>query len=367
MQWKPLSVIWTMESESLLKEYLDVVVGSEFSKSFPMSATDRASAVAAFKASLEGDEKRSDKLGVTVSRASSLAFWKHYRKKNASLTDKEVHMMRRKVAAIRKRQKRALDRECGIGTNGKLLVEHRWRMLEMGDYKETTWQKKLSFIPVLSVGRFGASNLAKLQTVQERLVDAVRLRGGATKQTKKHQSGSSLGRTVMSGGRLPRALRKDHSADPVSGTIQLKKFCDSQLQSDAIEAVTACIEEAFGNQAWYKVAKECFKMVPNERRLPNSSVPGLNLWWSWNTHKSVAHIDANTVPPCFVLCPYTYHGAELLCAAGRRKIPLVAGRVVGGSWQRFPHCNDALLDDRVRYVFVAYFDYRMLSSSYITK
>lgn len=97
--------------------------------------------------------------------------------------------------------------------------------------------------------------------------------------------------------------------------------------------------------------------------LPNSSLPGAQIWWNWNTTKSRSHIDDNAVSPCFVLTPYTYRGAELLSGANDLKIPMKAGKVEGGSWQRFPHCNDILLDLE-RYSFVVYFDERMLQENY---
>jgi hypothetical protein len=95
-------------------------------------------------------------------------------------------------------------------------------------------------------------------------------------------------------------------------------------------------------------------------------LPGSNIWWNWNDHESEEHIDWNAVAPCFVLTPYTYRGAELLCGIGSGeilKVPMKAGQVVGGSWQRFPHCSDKLKSGE-RFSFVVYFDYRMLSDNY---
>lgn len=330
---------------------------------FPHGPHERALAISAFEKTVrEGDVKKI-KFGVKSSRATSLAFWRDYREKNPSLTASDIRALQRRIAALRKKQKRQSDRANGVGTQGVLITGHAWRRLQLGDYK--MWEVKLSFIPTVSIGRFGKENLAKLQKVHEQLVKAVRLRGGA-KKTTKHQSGTSVGRTVMSGGRIAATLRNKHRhVERPSGTIQLKNFVDASLQKETIETVTACVEEAFGCQGWYKAAKSCFANVPEERRLPFSSLPASNIWWSWTSHKSQAHIDTNVVPPCFVMCPYSYCGAELLC--GNRRMPLDAGCVVGGSWHRLPHCNDKLLNDTERYSFVVYFDYRMLNESYLVK
>jgi hypothetical protein len=296
------------------------------------------------------------------SRKAALDKWRKIRADNPSLTDKDIREMQRQEAVERKKLARQAYRESGVGTRGKLTAADKWRVLEMGD-TEDTWKRKLSFIPALQVGTFSTENLKKLQEAQERLVEAVRLRGGA-QTTKKHQKGVSMGVTVSPGGRRPRNPQ-ERSRD-YSGTIQLKTFesADMKQQQEEVTAIlTECIEEAFGHVSWYKAAKEAFRNVPKNRRLPNSSLPGSNIWWNWNINKSTSHIDSNAVSPCFVLTPYTYNGAELLCGANNHKIPMEAGKVVGGSWHQFPHCNDTLWSGE-RYSFVVYFDYRMLQKSY---
>jgi len=347
---------------------LEALPSDDFVHAFPRGTATRASAIASFVATLtQNEDQQKDKCGVKVSRAKSLAFWRQYRRLNPAVTDGEVRSMQRAVAAARKRAKRLLDQKNGVSSTGNLLADHSWRRLNLGDHVEGSWSKKLSFVPVVKIASFGTKNLFRLHNVHERLVELVRLRGGGRK-TNKHQTGKSLGRTVMSGGRVSRELRRANpTITHVSGTIQLAKLSDSLIHKEAIETVTACVEEAFGNEGWYKVAKQCFSCVPHSRRLPHSSLPASNIWWSWNSHHSAVHINSNTLPPCFVLCPYTYNGAELLIGESERKIPLSAGRVVGGSWQRFPHCNGELLSEGDRYSFMAYFNYRMLNPSFLTK
>ena len=98
----------------------------------------------------------------------------------------------------------------------------------MGDHKEELWKRKLSFVPVVSLGHFGAENLAKLRQVHKCLVEVVRMRGGGV-VTKKYQSGTSCGRTVVSGGRVPKALIDGNpDVKRPSGTIQLKDFSKFQ-------------------------------------------------------------------------------------------------------------------------------------------
>ena len=132
------------------------------------------------------------------------------------------------------------------------------------------------------------------------------------------------------------------------------------------QVVTACIEEAFSHVKWYKVVKEVFRRVPESRRLPNSSMPASNIWWNWNDHESPVHINWNAVAPCFVLTPYTYKGAELLCQAKNMKISMKAGQAVGGGWQQFPHSSDKLHSVN-RYSFVVYFDCHCMDKSYWVK
>ena len=232
----------------------------------------------------------------------------------------------------------------------------------MGDM-EDTWKRKLSFIPALQVGKFSTENLKKLQEAQERLVEAVRLRGGA-QTTKSHQKGVSMGVTVSPGGRRPQ--NPQECSREFSGTIQLKTFQSAvmkQLQEEVTAILTECIEEAFGHVNWCKAAKEAFRNVPKNRRLPNSSLPGSNIWWNWNANKLTSHIHSNAVSPCFVLTPHTHDGAELLCGANNHKTPMEAGKAVGGSWHRFPHCNDTLWSGE-RHSFVVHFDCRMSQKSH---
>ena len=225
-----------------------------------------------------------------------------------------------------KKNTRKANREKGVSTQGHLTAADKWRRLELGDSSKVCVEK-LSFLPILRVGNFGPENLARLQRVQASLVEAVRRKGGgvATTKTEKHQPGISLGRTVVNGGKRP-AAHPQEEAVKYSGTIQLKTLPKQfgPLQQEVTDVITACIEEAFGDHHWYRACKQSFEKVPENRRLPNSSVPGSNIWWSWNHHKPAAHIDQNAVGPCFVLCPHTYCGGELLVGANNLKVPLPA-------------------------------------------
>lgn len=300
------------------------------------------------------------------SRKKALAKWKKIREENPMLGDDEIEQMKKAQAAERRKKSRQAKRNEGLSSKGQILRAHRWRMLVMNDRQEATWNNKLSFIPIAQVQSYGKQNLARLQKLHERIVVALRLRGGngSTTTTVRHQKGNSFGVTVAPGGRQP--PRPQERSDHYSGTIQLKQQQNAEtahLQQELIAVVEACIEEAFGVCHWYRAVKHAFKEVPVNRRLPNCKLPVSNIWWNWNVNNSTSHIDKNTTAPCFVFTPYTYKGAELLCAAGNRKIPLKEGQIVGGSWQLWPHCNDKLHSDE-RYSIVAYFDYRMLQDNY---
>ena len=302
-----------------------------------------------------------------TSRKEALALWNAFREENPWMTEEDVSAVQKLVKSWKRKQARETSRANGVSSRGRLVTNQQWRVLQMGDYDEKTWMAKLSFVPIAQIASYGAENLKRLQDVHERLVAAVRLRGGAATTTTKHQKGTSLGLTVAPGGRIPHACGERDSH--YSGTIQPKQHSRKELNNLQVEVqriLTACVEEAFGNTQWYKATKEAFRRVPANRRLPNSTMPASNIWWNWNDHSSEVHIDWNTVSPCFVLTPYTYEGAELLCQANNMKIPLKAGQIVGGSWQRFPHCSDKLRSTD-RYSFVVYFDYRCLCKTYWVK
>lgn len=302
---------------------------------------------------------------VRAGRRDALARWRGIREAYPALLPKDIKKMQRAEDARKRREARAAYRLNGVSHCGRLLVSHSWRVLKMGDSDEAVWKRKLSFVPVVHVGKFGKDNLAKLQLLQENMVRVFRLRGGASssKKTGTHQKGVSLGYSVSPGGAPPKNPR-ERSAH-YSGTVQMRKHCTAEmqaLQGEVVNVLTAIIEEAYGHVVWYKALKEAFKNVPKTRRLP-TTVPASGIWWNWNVTKSEVHIDWNTVMPCFVLTPHNYKGAELLIGDSNRKIPMTAGRVVGGSWQRFPHCNGKLWGDE-RYSFVVYYDWRMLGESY---
>lgn len=335
----------------------------------PFGASSRKVATLAFKELVEVGHFGSidSNCLAKASRTQSLSKWKQVKKGHSHLTPLEVDKEQRKLAVEKKKELRALLRKHGVAAKGALRLDNQWRVLHMGDHDEEVWRGKLSFIPLAKVGKFGEENQARLHRLQDHL-EAIHLRGGFNViATRRHQKGTSFGMTVCPGGRRPNNPRERHTH--FSGTIQLKKFKDAELQStqeEVIACMTACIEEAFGKNHWYIAAKDAFRNVPQNRRLPSSSLPASNIWWSWNDHESMPHIDTNTTTPCFVLTPYTYHGAELLCGTNELKIPLHTGKVVGGSWNRHPHCNDTLLSGN-RYSFVAYFDYRMLGPTYWLK
>ena len=305
---------------------------------------------------------------VKASRSAALAKW------DTKGTKEDNKEKQRREAAEKKKKARAAYRSHGVSTRGALLPTDKWRVLRVGDHDFAVWRKKLSFVPVVHIGKFGENNLAKLRQVQARLVEVIRLRGGGggggggnsggAKATGTHQKGLSLGITIAPGGTPPTNPREQSAS--YSGTIQLKVYKDPEmraLRKEVIAVLTACIEEAYGHVNWYKALKEAFQRVPKNRRLPGTTMPATGIWWNWNVGESKAHIDWNAVMPCFVFTPYTYKGAELLVADNNRKIPMIAGRIVGGSWQLFPHCNDKLYDVD-RYSFVVYYDYRALSPSY---
>ena len=112
-----------------------------------------------------------------TSRKEALAFWRKIQKDNNWMTADKLAAMQELMKHHKKKMARMEARANGISSHGLLLMEQQWRVLRLGDCK-ATWIRKLSFIPTLQVGHFVKENLAKLRNVHERLVKAVRMRGG---------------------------------------------------------------------------------------------------------------------------------------------------------------------------------------------
>ena len=251
-----LSPVEFRDNESIkFYRLLNVLLCDSKVSEFPKGAKERKLAKDEFNALLKALEKRLEvNLGVRTSRRASLAFWKHYKAVFPNTTAKEIKGAQQKVATYLLRKKRKTNQINGVSSRGRLLKDHLWRQLKLGDFEENSWGKKLSFVPVVKLGSFGAENLSRLRQVNQRLVQAIRLRGGGT-ETGTHKKGASLGLTVESGGVIVNKLASIYPGEHISGSLQLGKKirpCDHVLREEVIRVVTACIEEAFGNQVWYR-------------------------------------------------------------------------------------------------------------------
>jgi len=157
--------------------------------------------VDAFQRAVDGGAFKNitSNLQARSSRHLSLIKWAKFREENPSMLESDIKKLQRAEAAAKKKNGRQVRRLKGLTSKGRLF--EKWRVLEMGD-KEDTWKKKLSFIPMAEIKHFGQENLMRLQQLQDRLVEVVRLRGGARAATKtnKHQKGQSFGMTVAPGG-----------------------------------------------------------------------------------------------------------------------------------------------------------------------
>jgi len=137
---------------------------TETALSYPAGLKARKKAVHAFIMEVERKEA-SMASGVKVSYAKSKAFWDEYQKENLGVDWSKIRALQRKVAAVQTRQAWTMLRAEEVSTTGNLLIEQEWRVLRMGDHTEAVWKEKLSFVPTVQLGHFGAQNFARLQSV----------------------------------------------------------------------------------------------------------------------------------------------------------------------------------------------------------
>jgi hypothetical protein len=232
----------------------------------------------------------------------------------------------------------------------------------------------LSFIPIRSHAKIKQKLLTRLQSLEEKLVahfegsSAQRLRGGAgnyQSDARDSNRGKSLSHTVVSGGQYA------NKRNDISGSVHLNSNLKTAraLQEEVNEVITEIVENSFGPQPWYMLLKFLLKDIPADRFIGTAStLPCSHIWWTRDPKSFHVHCDNNTIGAAFIFCANTVEGGSLVIQTpdgSKHTKHLKAGEILGGSWAQYAHCNEPT--EYQRRSFVVYLDYRVLSSSYISK
>ena len=314
-------------------------------------------------------------------------FWKNFRKTNPHFKEHEVNSIQKAcMRAILSRHRQIIKDNHGLSTYGLLLKseQHSGRLSLEPGVEKILPSPKLDFVPPVDVATLSQPTLKKLQDLEDRLL--ARIRGGAAAAQKldKRDSnrGVSLTRTVVTGGAYSNKTRgisgsihtngnlRPRQSRPKTPSLQVRYDQEvaaaDQLQDEVFSVVSEVILEAFGNKFWYKACMQKLQDIPRERLIPGGKVPASNIWFTSDPKAFHIHTDTNTVPPAFVFCARTVRGGDLIVQTptGPTKLSTTAGKVIGGSWAQYPHCNFPVHKNDNRHSFVVYLDHRMLSSSY---
>jgi hypothetical protein len=116
----------------------------------------------------------------------------------------------------------------------------------------------------------------------------------------------------------------------------------------------------------------CLGDIPDAAFLPGSRrFPASAIWWTHSPEALHVHCDTNSLGAAFVFAAVTVNGCDLVvdrpvdCGYQLTKFHLTAGKIVGGSWAQYAHCNLPVLDFTIpRRSWVVYLDYRTICASY---
>jgi hypothetical protein len=233
-------------------------------------------------------------------------------------------------------------------------------------------------------GNMSINNIVRLEALQEQLL--VRLRGGTKKaDARDSNSGYSLAKTVVNGGTPAKTHKKSGSVHNNSTLAnnrrtenkgrrvpgnekRIQEAEDQSLQDLVYDTICNVTLETFGHKAWFKTLQGQMSEIPDDRLIPGRRVPLSHIWWTSNPKCRHVHLDTNTTGAAFVFCAKSVKGGELVVnhpCLGATKIHLIEGKIVGGLWAQYPHCNEQVDDCEDRHSFVVYLDHRAISQSYI--
>lgn len=190
----------------------------------------------------------------------------------------------------------------------------------------------------------------------------------------KHRDGGNeginLGFKVCSGG--------GHSCKKYgrSGTIQASNLLDKKgcliSRDDVWDLVKEVLEEMYGMCPWYqravKLAEKLNEEAGYHRCIPGTPVSGI--WITTSAKEASVHIDKNVVGPSFVFSVWmdednpVYLNVSSVDGKKNKRIPL-CGKIVGGMWSTFPHCNSGTNSSNSgRRSWTLYMDHHIFSLLY---
>jgi hypothetical protein len=317
-------------------------------------------------------EPRSRFLPIIVGRspfAASVATW---RLRRQNLTQDEFAEVKRKHVNARQCEKRQqykqqlnwTARGAAAGIESPEGEEASKGIAYEDVLSETTPDSRLAFLPVVDVRKMTNDQLSRLREVEERVVAVL----GETTSPHKFagNQGHSIGLTTVSGG--------GHATCGKSGSIHLNKHLKQheELQDQVLEVVGDILLHCYGKTPWFLGLVEKLKSIPDEAFLPGRrKLPVSHIWLTSSPKVAQVHCDSNSFGAVFIFTAKTVDGGELIVdqpVDGGFQVKtyhLTAGKVVGGSWGQYAHCNLPVHDRTVpRRSFVVYLDYRNVSKLY---
>lgn len=214
-----------------------------------------------------------------------------------------------------------------------------------------------------------AYHIGCLKDVERRVADVLPPSSGdSASNGRAGNHGFSLGLTVAPGG--------IHSRGGWSGSIHLNPHLKSHsaLQEEVIELVTDIILESYGEELWFTELMRRLSGIPDAAFLPGTKrIPVSHIWWTHSPQAYHVHCDTNSLGASFVFAAVTVAGCELVIdrpfddSGGYQlmKYHLKEGKIIGGSWAQYAHCNLPVLDPTIpRRSWVVYLDFRTICASY---
>jgi hypothetical protein len=291
-------------------------------------------------------------------------------------TEEEFLLMRLEIKNTKRRQKNQERRErfnlTAVGTLLKAGSQEKAKRRVLPFEKEvfkTSLDFRLDFLPVVVVRYMSKNHIGRLQDVERRVAEVVPLSPGNGANGRACNHGLSLGLTVAPGG-----TNVHGDGGGWSGSIHLNPHLKRHpaLQTEVIELVTDIVLEYYGQDWWFIELMRCLGDIPDSAFLPGTrKIPASAIWWSHSPEEYHVHCDTNALGAVFVFTAVTAPGGELVmdrpCNGDFQltKFHLSEGKIIGGRWGQFAHCNAPVVDSTIpRRSWVVYLDHRAISSSY---
>jgi hypothetical protein len=275
------------------------------------------------------------------------------------LTPEELQAWRGEKLKYKQRRERQQKRQLASRAMSSKIPYER-------SLSRTSPDQRLDFLPVASIKHMSPDLLHRLQDIEQRVVEVL-------PESERHKfagnKGHSVGLTAVSGG--------THARGGKSGSIHLnphlKRYSD--LQEEVVTLVRRIILDSYGHLPWFVELTRRLEDIPDHAFLPGArQLPASHIWLTNKPKMCHVHCDSNALGATFIFASTTVDGGELVIdrpVQGGFQVHthhLTAGKILGGSWGQYAHCNLPLQDfSRPRRSWVVYLDYRSISRCYINK